>query len=87
MAKRRAPAHPTVTHNGVQYSEQTMGKLQAVDIATKQVLRTDVLYTVSYKEGLETDVQEIWLRTMTVQGTELHIEDERSRKYKLPLVR
>jgi hypothetical protein len=94
MAKRVAPPElPSITHEGVSYSAVYVGvgrdepvcTVNAVDAKSgEQIWKTD-LYHVRYDKFKETDVQDVWPRSMSIDGDDLRIENEKSQTFWLNL--
>jgi hypothetical protein len=98
MAKRVGPPRvPPVTVDGVRYEAlhwgrerdlgQNGGHVRAVDPATGRELWVARIYRVVYAPGMETDVQDRFIRTLepTDGGRALLVTDERGRTYRLDL--
>jgi hypothetical protein len=98
MAKRVGPPSvPPVTLQGVRYEalhwgrERNLGQnggfVRAVDPATGRELWTAQIYRIDYQPGMETDVQDRFIRTLapTAEGRALLVTDERGLRFLLDL--
>lgn len=82
--KRAAPAPVTpLIHNGIEYtaSQQLgLGNVQARDTSSNQILWKKSVYTITYDEKMEEDVQDIWITKIQVADEKtLRITDEAQR--------
>jgi hypothetical protein len=88
-AKRLEPKLvPPVIFNGVQYSAEGHGRdafVTAKDIGNEDVLWRTKIFRSRIKPWLEEDVQWVFITALKLQGTSLHIRDEKSRCYSLDL--
>lgn len=66
---------------------QNGGIVAALDAATGKELWTTKVYTIDYHPTLETDVQDIFIRSLQAGATarELLVIDERGRRFRLDL--
>lgn len=100
MSKRVGPpAVSPVTLDGVRYEAlhwgrergfgQNGGYLIAIDAASGEELWTARVYAVDYLQWLETDVQDIFIRSIEIasDGHELVIVDERLRRFAFDIAR
>ena len=98
MAKRAAPKDvpPIVTDNAVysvphvrmpQFSMRNPGFVEAHNPKTKKLLWRIQIYNIKYDPALEQDVQDVFIKTMSLdkKNNSLLISDERSRTYVLDL--
>ena len=98
MAKRDAPKDvlPIVTENAVytaphvklpQFSTRNPGFVEARHPETKKLLWRIQIYNIKYDPALEQDVQDVFIKTMSLdkKNNSLLISDERSRTYVLDL--
>ena len=97
MAKRTAPAQvPAITTNKAVFSvphtpmgepAQSGGFVEAHDPKTKKLLWRIQIYNIKYDPALEQDVQDVFIKTMSLdkKNNSLLISDERSRTYVLDL--
>ncbi len=67
--------------------EQNGGYIAAVDIENNQELWIVKIYSITYRSGLETDVQDNFIRSMILSADKasLMIEDENNRQFVLDL--
>jgi len=92
-AKRRVPAkvlpvkvgniefsapHRTDTH-------KQMGFIEARDLKSGKIIWSRQIYTVKYDPDLEGDVQDVFIKRITVEGNNLIIINEKNSKYQLNL--
>jgi hypothetical protein len=88
LAKRMAPKEvkPVVVKE-VEYTAPTdaMGFVVATDVKTKKELWREKIYTVTYIPGLETDIQDVFISELAVDGNVLVITDEKGTRYALDL--
>ena len=91
-AKRRYTPVPPVVHDGVRYEQtndrdrfgQYGGVLAAYDVKTNDELWTLKVYQTEYdNDGMEHDVQDVFLTTLSINdaGTQLHAENEMNQKF------
>ncbi len=98
MAKRAAPKDvpPIITDNATysaphvrmpQFSMRNPGFVEAHHPKTKKLLWRIQIYNIKYDPALEQDVQDIFIKTMSLdkKNNSLLISDERSRTYVLDL--
>ena len=96
--KRKGPAAvPPVTSRGIRYQtvsgarargfKQDGGVIAAVDAASGKELWTLVVYDTDYDAHEETDVQEVYIVRMTLNGASdsLLIENERRKRFSVSL--
>jgi len=89
LAKRTAPAEVSpVVHEGVSYRAGYVhderggrGTLEAVEVASGKPLWTVTVYEVHYQNGLETDVQDVYIRTLAIQDGCVVVTTERDVSY------
>ena len=96
-AKRKAPAKvPTVRHGDTvfrvlhfkfQNRHQNGGYLEAVSAKTGKKLWHAIVYVVEYEEGLESDVQDCFIKTVVLdkKNNRLVITNEAAQRYYLDL--
>jgi hypothetical protein len=88
LAKRMAPkdVKPVVV-KAVEYSAPTdaMGFVVATDVATRKGLWREKIYTVTYIPDLETDIQDVFISELAVDGNVLVITNEKGARYALDL--
>jgi hypothetical protein len=88
MAKRIAPKEvkPVVVKE-VEYTAPTdaMGFVVATDMKTKKELWRARVYEVTYIEDLETDVQDVFITRLVVEGNTLVVTNEKGVQYVLDL--
>jgi len=85
MAKRVGPPEvKPLTVGGVTYraghtadSRGNRGTVEAVDATTGKRRWLVTVYDVPYRPGLETDVQDVFIKSLEVEGTCLRVTDER----------
>jgi len=83
-AKRVAPAEvKPVVHDGVSFraghsadKNGNRGTVEAVDIQTGKRLWMVTVYEIAYQKGLETDVQDVFIKTLAIQGSCLLVTNE-----------
>ena len=98
MAKRAAPKDvpPIITDNATysaphvrmpQFSMRNPGFVEAHHPKTKKLLWRIQIYNIKYDPALEQDVQDVFIKTMSLdkKNNSLLISDERSRTYVLDL--
>ena len=92
-AKRGAPAEvlPVKVEN-IEYSaphrngtQKQMGFIEARDLKSGKIIWSRQIYTVKYDPELEGDVQDVFIKSITVEGNYLIITNERNSKYQLDL--
>jgi hypothetical protein len=92
-AKRRAPAEVLPVKMGnFEYSaphrngtHKQMGSIEAHDLKSGKLIWSRQIYAVKYDPDLEGDVQDVFIKSITVQGNNLIITNERNSKYQLNL--
>ena len=92
-AKRRAPAEVLPVKMGnFEYSaphrngtHKQMGSIEAQDLKSGKLIWSRQIYTVKYDPDLEGDVQDVFIKSITIQGNNLIITNERNSKYQLNL--
>ena len=92
-AKRRAPAEVLpVTVGNIEYSaphrkgtHKQMGFIEARELKGGKLIWSRQIYAVKYDPDLEGDVQDVFIKSITVQGNHLIITNERNSKYQLDL--
>ena len=92
-AKRGAPAEVLpVTVGNIEYSaphrngtHRKMGLLEARDLKSGKLIWSRQIYAVKYVPDLEGDVQDVFIKSITVEGNHLIITNERNSKYQLDL--
>jgi hypothetical protein len=86
FAKRLAPKPVSpVIWNGVEYRARDMNFVEAVNITSQQRLWRTRVYFVRYVPFLETDVQDIFITSLTVQNGKLLVTNEAGKSYWLNL--
>ncbi|MFN7971112.1 MAG: hypothetical protein U0166_01980 [Acidobacteriota bacterium] len=71
--------HETVPASGTPTA--FVARVEARDPSTG-ALRWDVtVYTITYKQGLETDVQDVWIASLAAQGSDVLVTDEKGLRY------
>ena len=92
-AKRRASAEvlPSKVEN-IEYSaphrngsHKQMGFIEARDLKSGKIIWSRQIYTVKYDPDLVGDIQEVFIKRITVEGNNLIITNERNSKYQLDL--
>lgn len=90
-AKRPVPkkVKPLIINN-IEYSAPTskdkMGHIVARDAKSQKFLWQKQVYKIIYHKNLETDVQDIYIDTLSVDGNFLLIHTENNKQYRLNLV-
>ena len=92
-AKRGAPAEVLpVTVGNIEYSaphrngtHKQMGFIEARDLKSGKMIWSRQIYTVKYDPDLVGDLQEIFIKRITVERNNLIIINERNSKYQLNL--
>ena len=92
-AKRGAPAEVLpVTVGDIKYSalhrngtHKQMGFIEARELKGGKLIWSRQIYAVKYDPDLERDVQDVFIKSITVQGNHLIITNERNSKYQLDL--
>ena len=92
-AKRRAPAEVLpVTVGNIEYSaphrkgtHKQMGFIEARELKSGELIWSRQIYIVLYIPGLVGDVQDVFIKSITVEGNNLIITNERNSKYQLDL--
>ena len=92
-AKRAVPSKVLPVKVGnIEYSaphrnrtHKQMGFIEARDLKSGQLIWNRQIYTVKYDLDLEGDVQDVFIKSITVQGNSLIIINERNSKYQLDL--
>jgi hypothetical protein len=86
FAKRLAPKPvPPVVWNGVEYRTRDMNFVEAINVASKQRLWRTKVYFVWYMPLTETDVQDIFITSLSVQNGKLLVTNEAGKSYWLNL--
>ena len=92
-AKRGAPAEVLpVTVGNIKYSapnrngtQKQMGFIEARAPKSGELIWSRQIYAVKYDPDLEGDVQDVFIKSITVEGNHLIITNERNSKYQLDL--
>jgi len=92
-AKRGAPAEVLpVTVGNIEYSaphrngtHRKMGLLEARDLKSGKLIWSRQIYAVKYDPDMEGDVQDVFIKSINVEGNSLIITNERNSKYQLDL--
>ena len=92
-AKRRVPAEVLPVKVGnIEYSaphrnrtHKQMGFIEARDLKSGKLIWNRQIYAVKYDPDLEGDVQDVFIKSITIQGNNLIITNERNSKYQLDL--
>ena len=92
-AKRGVPAEVLpVTVGNIEYSaphrngsHKQMGFIEARDLKSGGLIWSRQIYAVKYDLELEGDVQDIFIKSIAVQGNNLIITNERNSEYQLNL--
>ena len=92
-AKRGAPAGVLPVKVGnIEYSaphrngtHKQMGSIEARDPKSGKIIWSRQIYAVKYDLELEGDVQDIFIKSIAVQGNNLIITNERNSEYQLNL--
>lgn len=97
MGKRAAPAEiEPIIHGGVRYTvphfaslnegmEHNGGYVEATDMRTDKRIWLKEVYRPGYRSGLERDVQDVFITSMSLEGDKLVIIDEEGRRFDIPL--
>lgn len=83
-AKRSAAkAVESVVHNEITYkapmTREMIGKIQAYK--DNKLLWTKTIYNITYNENLETDVQDVYITSLSIDKTTLTIKAENGKCY------
>lgn len=89
LAKRVAPPEvKPLVHQGVTYRaghardpHGNRGTVEAVDASTGKRLWIVTVYDIPYKAGLETDVQDVFIKSLAIDDGCLRVTDERGKSY------
>ena len=92
-AKRGAPMEVLPVKEGnIEYSaphrngtHKQMGFIEARDLKSGKLIWSRQIYAVKYDPDLEGDVQDVFIKSITVEGNNLIITNERNSKYQLDL--
>ena len=92
-AKRGAPAEVLpVTVGNIEYlaphrngTHKQMGFIEARDLKSGKLIWSRQIYAVKYDPDLEGDVQDVIIKSITVEGNNLIITNEKNSKYQLNL--
>jgi hypothetical protein len=92
-AKRGAPAEVLpVTVGDIKYSalhrngtHKQMGFIEARELKGGKLIWSRQIYAVKYDPDLEGDVQDVFIKSITVEGNHLIITNEKNSKYQLDL--
>jgi hypothetical protein len=92
-AKRGVPAEVLpLTVGNIEYSaphrngtHKQMGFIEARDLKSGKLIWSRQIYIVKYDPDLEGDVQDVFIKSITIQGNNLIITNERNSKYQLDL--
>ena len=92
-AKRGVPAEVLpVTVGNIEYSaphrngtQKQMGFIEARDLKSGKIIWSRQIYAVKYDPDLEGDIQDVFIKRITVEGNSLIITNERNSKYQLDL--
>lgn len=92
-AKRGAPMEVLPVKVGnIEYSgphrngtHKQMGFIEARDLKSGKLIWSRQIYAVKYDPDLEGDVQDVFIKSITVEGNNLIITNERNSKYQLDL--
>jgi hypothetical protein len=87
-AKRVAPEPVVpVIFNSVEYSApfEFMGFVVATDVNDRKVLWKKRIYSIHYIPYLETDVQDVFITSLSIEGNDLIIRNEDDCKFSLNL--
>ena len=93
QAKRGAPSEVLpVTVGNIEYSaphrngtHKQMGFIEARAPKSGELIWSRQIYAVKYDPDLEGDVQDVFIKSITVEGNSLIITNERNSKYQLDL--
>lgn len=86
MGKRAAPQETApIEYQGMRFEAPTrrVGYVQAHDIKTDKLIWEKQIYTVKYNPDLETDVQEVFITKLSIEGGALVVENEKGQKYNI----
>jgi hypothetical protein len=92
-AKRGAPMEVLPVKVGnIEYSaphrngtHKQMGFIEARDLKSGKLIWSRQIYAMKYDPDLEGDVQDVFIKSITVEGNNLIITNERNSKYQLDL--
>ena len=92
-AKRGAPAEVLpLTEGNIEYSaphrnhtHKQMGFIEARDLKSGKLIWSRQIYIVKYDPDLVGDVQDVFIKSITVESNNLIITNERNSKYQLDL--
>jgi hypothetical protein len=92
-AKRGAPAEVLpLTVGNIEYSaphrnhtHKQMGLIEALDLKSGKLIWSRQIYIVKYDPDLVGDVQDVFIKSITVESNNLIITNERNSKYQLDL--
>jgi hypothetical protein len=92
-AKRGVPAEVLpLTVGNIEYSaphrngtHKQMGSIEARDPKSGKLIWSRQIYAVKYDPDLEGDIQDVFIKRITVEGNSLIITNERNSKYQLDL--
>ena len=62
-----------------------MGYVEAMDLKTRKKLWELQIYTVEYDRGLEPDVQDVFITSLAIKGSQLIVTDEHNEIYEVDL--
>lgn len=83
-AKRVPPSLiEPVIYNGVNYTTGKMGFVEAWDINTSQKIWEKKVYSVKYNPLLETDVQDVFITSLSISDGKLVVINEKGNKYEV----
>jgi hypothetical protein len=88
-AKRAAPSKvKSVTHNSIEYraplKRSAVGVVEAWDKTSNRLIFKRQIYVVKYN-SIETDVQDVFIKSLVIEDGKLVISNERKSKYSLDL--
>ncbi len=86
--KRVAPKEPKpAIAKNIKYMAPTgeKGYIVAKDVKTDSVLWKKQVYKISYKKGLETDVQDVFIDSLRLEGKYLIVRREDNKIYKIKI--
>jgi hypothetical protein len=89
LAKRVAPPEvKPLVHQGVTYraghardARGNRGTVEAVEVSSGKRLWIVTVYEIPYKAGLETDVQDVFIKSLAIDDGCLRVTDERGKSY------
>jgi hypothetical protein len=88
-AKRGVPAEVLpLTVGNIEYSAPHRNGtrfIEARDLKSGKLIWSRQIYIVKYDPDLEGDVQDVFIKSITIQGNNLIITNERNSKYQLDL--